>query len=493
MYALSMQRKRFQFAPAAHIVNLIYVVVCVCNRRIQHPVHRSTIDGTLYTTLPEDVFTLIESQTNLLDEFLRLSNLSNTPTGDAVAVDGLRSILRIMNFKQMHYRESFLDDMESCIAASNDFMRMSERAENMMRDARKRYPQLGWDASNNETMLSEWDVTTGLVEQDASKLLDRFGTDAVLASQRAVLHLIHSIHQTDIPLQLFSRPWEDELTHNEVARAIIRSYNDSLLNIRQYLATEYMFQKVIASLVRSTICYYVQCLVLKADRLRRGKKAGEVAFLYPARAITRMTYDIQVFRDFFRGLAKHNSTLKRIVDDEFDVFNVLLECMISASSRGAIDNMDEFILVIHKRTGANSDITRFFLSDIYVLIGNKNEHLLVEKSVRRLQKDLDIITSRMAEKRDAFPAAAGSSAGSSTTSETSHFRLDHMLQTVYEDRLLQERLSLCGNLFDEVRGLGGSKPIAMTAGASEDPGRSSLKWPFGFDSLKRMFGVPVLK
>ena len=175
------------------------------------------------------------------------------------------------------------------------------------------------------------------------------------------------------------------------------------------------------------------------------------------------------------------------MDDEFDVFNVLLECMTNASGRGAIDNENELILVVHKRTGADSDITRFFISDIYVLLGKKNEHLLVEKSVRRMRKDLDIISSRMAEKRDAFPATAGSS----TTSETSHFRLDHMLQTVYEDRLLQERLSLCGNLFDEVRGLDGTKPIAMREGAEEVPGRSSLMWPHRFDDLKRMFGVSL--
>jgi hypothetical protein len=429
------------------------------------------------------VFTLVESQTDLLDEFLRLSNLANTPMGDAVAIDGLLSILRIINFKQMHYRESFLDDMESCVAASNDFLRMSERTENMMRDVRKRYPQLGWGNSNNETILSEWDVTTGLVEQEASNLLDRFGADAVLASQRSVIHLIQSIHESDIPLQLFSRLWEDELTHNEVAKGIIRRYNNSLLSIQQFLATEYMFHKVIASLVRCTICYYVQCLVLKADRLRHGKKSGEMAFMHPTRAITRMTYDIQVFREFFLGLANQNSTLKRIVEDEFDVFNVLLECMINASGCGTIDNMDELILVIHKRAGADPDITRFFLSDIYVLMGTKNEHHLVEKKVRRMRKDLDIITSRMAEKRDAFPATAGSL----TKPETSYFRLDHMLQAVYEDRLLQMRLSLCGNFLDDVRGLGGTTPISMKEGAAECHGRSILKLPNKFDDLKRMF------
>ncbi len=444
--------------------------------------NRSTIDGTLYTSLPEDVFTLVESQTDLLDEFVRLSNLTNTPTGDAVVVDGLLSILRIMNFKQMHYRDSFLHDVESCIAASNDFLRMSERTENAMKEVRKRYPQLGWDASNIETMLSAWDVTTGLVEQEVSNLLDRFGTDAVLASQRAVLHVVHSIQQSDIPVQLFSRCWEDELTHNEVAKAIIRTYDDYLTDIRHFLATEYMFHKVIASLVRCTICYYVRCLVVKADRVRHGKKTGEMAFLHPTRAITRITYDIQVFRDFFHGLAKQNSTLKRIVDDEFSVFTVLLECMTNAAGRGAIDNLDELILVIHKRTGANSDITRIFLSDIYVLMGKKNDYVLVERNVRRMRKDLDIITSRLAEKRDAFPAGE-----SSTTPESSHFRLDQMLQTVYEDRLLQERLSLCGNLMDEVRGRGGNNQTTPSG-----PGRSSFTWPYRLEDLKRLFGGTLL-
>lgn len=344
-------------------------------------------------------------------------------------------------------------------------------------------------------MLSEWDVSTGLVEQEASGLLDRFGKDAVLASQRAAIYVLQSIQQSEIPHQLFTRCWEDELTHNEVAKALVRTYSDYLGDIRQSVSAEYLFHKVVGSLVRSTVCFYVQCLVLKADKVRlsskrRGKKRGEAAFLHPARVITRMTYDIQVFRDFFHGVAQHNSTLKRIVDSEFSVFTVLLECMTYAAGRGATDSLADLVLVIHKRTGANSDITRFFLCDIYVLMGKKNDHLLVESTIRRMRDDLDMVTARMSEKREAFHGAEMS------TPESAHFRLDQMLKAVYEDRLLQERLSLCGNLIGEVRGRGKTSfrdtQMVATEGRDESPGGSKLKWHNRLEQLKRMFGDSLM-
>jgi hypothetical protein len=438
------------------------------------------------------VFTLVESQTSLLDEFLESSNLSGTATGDAVVIDAMLSILRIMNCKQMHYRESFLDNLESCVAASNDFLAMSERTEKMMDEMRGRYSHLRWDASNGETMLSAWDVTTGLVEREASNLLDRFGKDAVHASQRAAICVLESIQQSDIPHQLFSRCWEDELTHNEVAKAITRTYDAHLSDVRQFVAAEYMFHKVVASLVRSTVCFYVQCLVLKADRVRmsskhRGRKQMESAFLHPQRVITRMTHDVQVFRDFFRGVAQQNSTLKRIVDNEFSVFTVLLECMACASGNGGTDSLEDLIIVIHKRTGANTEITRIFLSDIYVLVGKQSEHHLVESNIRRMRKDLDIITARMSEKRDAFPAAEV------TTPQSAHFRLDQMLQAVYEDRLLQERLSLCCNgRIGEIKRRGFMRQIAPTDERDEIPERLGVKWQYRIEQLKRMLGDSLL-
>jgi hypothetical protein len=94
---------------------------------MKRQVRNSRISGALSTSLPEDVFTIVHSQTSLLDEYLISSQLLEHETGDAVLVDGLLSIVRSLWHKQTHYRNTFLVTLESSIAAANDFLRMIEK------------------------------------------------------------------------------------------------------------------------------------------------------------------------------------------------------------------------------------------------------------------------------------------------------------------------------------------------------------------------------
>lgn len=447
---------------------------------------RSSTSGTISTTLPEDVFTLVETQLSLLDDYLQSSQLARTDEGDAILVDGLLSILRILYTKQTHYRDALILDMESCLAAANDFQRMGEKIETLISDLSRDYPHLCWDANVTKERLSDWDVSVGLVGSQASHLVDLYGKDAVLAAQRAAIFVMRTIQQSDIPCELFSSRWEDELLRNEVAGSIVRTFDDYLVDMKQYLESDYLYQKVVAALVRATVCFYIQCFVIKAEKARHRKNRSGATFHSPKRAVTRIKYDVQAFGDYFREVTDGNEALKRLVMNELSVLTLLLECMAYAAGQSGTDSLEEFVLVVHKRTGAKSTITRYFLSDIYVLMARKmGEHHLVEQTVRRMKSDLDRVTERVNEKKDAFCL-------DQVSPETACFRLDEMLQALYEERILQEQASLCGTLVQDVkaRAIGGhwNGDRLGTPTGVVFPSKRPM-WQGSFEQLKLMVGI----
>lgn len=413
-----------------------------------------TYGGSLSTSLPEDVFTLVDTQVCLLNDYLRSSGLARTDTGDAVVVDAMLNVFRTLHFKQKHYRDLFLKDVDSCIAASNDFLRMADKTERLLEDLQDDYGHLSWNvaAQRSKDKMNEWDVTTELVEQEASRLMDLFQQDAVLAAQRASLCIIETIQQSEIPNQLFSYAWEEELTHNQVAREIVQTYAEMLASLEPLIATDYLYHKVVTALARATVCFYIQCFVVKASKARRyiehptKRNKTKHSFVNPPRAVMRMSHDTKVLEEFFLDIAEGNAALRRIISNELSLLRVVvLECMSYATGQNGSDSLDEFIAVVHRRTGADCDITRHFLSDIYVLLGNtKKQYLSIESKVRSMKEQLDVISTGVEEKRVAGVMMEGDAA------ETS-FHLDKMLRTVYEDRILHEKLSLCGNIIADVQ------------------------------------------
>jgi hypothetical protein len=113
-------------------------------------IDRSAINGILSTPLPEDIFTLVDAQLTLLDEFLQARSLTMTDTGNAVTVDALLSIFRILYYKQSHYGNDslFLRDFDSCIARTNDYWRMAKKTDRMIHNlSKERYPHLNWNST----------------------------------------------------------------------------------------------------------------------------------------------------------------------------------------------------------------------------------------------------------------------------------------------------------------------------------------------------------
>jgi hypothetical protein len=422
--------------------------------------HRNQFSGALSTSLPEDVFSLVAAQTSLLDEYIISSHTLHTEVGDSVLMDGLLSIIRNLWYKQTHFRNTFLINLESCIAAANDFLRMIEKVDDLLYSMAKRYPHLEWEGS-------KLDVTTSVLRREVADLVSLFASDAVHAAQRTSTFIFQTIQQSEIKQDLFGKEWEDKLVHNQVAVSMVKTFEDYLSDIHNAMEQDFLYHKVVVALVRSTVCFYLQCFIQKADQVRRAKRKFNKAaveqfqFISTSRAICRMSYDIQTLQDYFYNVAKESPPLARVVADELSVLAVILECMWLAVGQTG-DSLEEFIVVVHKRTGADSNVTKHFLSDVWLLMAPSDEQHVIANAVRLMTAELDMVSKRMQEKDAASPwklSCGNSNSNSDSKDPMVGLRLQDMLQSMYQDRILQEKASVCGNLINNVRDLREREPI----------------------------------
>ncbi len=372
-----------------------------------------------------------------------------TDTGDAVFADALLSILRIILCKQMHYGRTslFLRDVETCIARANDYWMMGEKIDAMMqRLSEKHNHHLTLKPEKSDSTLAEWDFASDLVKQETSKLMDKMNADAVEASNHVAICIMRSVERLDIPRELFSRHWEEDLTSNEVAKYIVRVYTHYLTNMRDVLVSDCLYHKVVITLARCTICFYLKSFIFKASRIRSSnawydnRKDRKDFFRSQRKAFLRMKYDIEVFEEFFFALSEESAALTKIISNEFSAFRLLfLECSSFAVGDSSPDFLKDFIIVVHKRTGADSNVTKHFLSDVFILMGEKERNYSVRDCMQNMKDDLDKIKESLGKENDKeLPTTQGNG------SKSSFFELDEMLKTVYSERMLQEKAGFCG-------------------------------------------------
>jgi hypothetical protein len=394
---------------------------------IDYTVHKSKVSGTLSIPLPQDVFHLVETQLSLLDEYLVRAKLKRTVTGDRLLVDCVLSILRNISKKQSHYRDKFLQDgLASCVAAANSFSWMAEKVDEFMETVQQRYCHLQW---------SDADPVTWMACQEAMELGSQFSTDAVIAaSNDGIFFIMDDMHDARISSLLFTHQWEEELVNNEVSVAMTKILEKNISQVSKWMEQDFLFHKFIGALVRATICFYIEGLVQKADKLRSagstlGKKAAKrkIAFRNPRQACVRLSDDIEVLQDYFQDTASENTFLTRVVSKEFSILILLVECMLQAAKHANTESLEEFAFAIHKETGANSDVTKYFLSDLWLLMGRKGQHLAVEDAISKMDEDLQIF------------AQENLTSPSSSNTDVTCFRLDAVLKTLYKERRRSEK------------------------------------------------------
>ena len=230
---------------------------------MEHTVSQARHSKKLSISLPQDVFHLVEQQLILLDEYLTESELNETETGDRLVIDCLVSILRNISSTHTRYKNNFVqDDFESCIAAANSFLWMVEKIELLMQDMKETYSHLDW--------ISQ-DTLTGFACQEAEELEGLLGQDAVAAvSQDAVVFLMDEIREANIHAILLSQEWED-LSNNDVVISMTRILEHRIADASDWFDQDFLFRKLVVALARAVVCFYIECIVLKAGKLRRSR------------------------------------------------------------------------------------------------------------------------------------------------------------------------------------------------------------------------------
>ena len=310
-------------------------------------------------------------------------------------------IFSMMRSKQIHARDRFIQDLETSCAASNDFARMGERCEESLQEL------------IDECEFSE--EAQQMLEVSCNELLSMYSADAVYAAQSTHIYIFEPINEA-IGNELFGEDWEQNLTQNELALTLTRTLEDFYADLEHFI-DEFMLKKAVDSLVKSTVVFYVKCLLLNAEKHRDNRNSY---FGSNRKALDRISGDIKVLQEYFDGLSEDMPALKKIIEVEFDFLTTIYELMCIAAGLSNSDASD-FILVMHKRI-RDIDLTKNAVGDLWHLV-NPTEERTVWELVESMEDTLlavaptDITQAQQAQDR----------------SQVSGLRMDEMMAMVYLD------------------------------------------------------------
>jgi len=308
-----------------------------------------TMEGRLHTSLPEDVFILAGGQLRTIQERLSRGSETVVQTSAVMFVQ-----LRV---QQISERDRFLEDLETCCAAANDFNRMSEKTEELIEEI-----------TDNADFSQE---TLDFLHQVSEDLNQLYNKDAVYAAGKIHLYIFEPIREA-IGDELFSSAWEKEYTHNDLALTIVRTLEDFMGDLENFIDS-ILLRKAVDALIQASINFYIERLLIKAD-----EHSGKYSIWDDnATALERMAGDIRTIREYFESLAESMPALSRVIDREFETLNTIRELMEIASGLSASDASD-FVFVLQKRI-CDVHITTNVVGDLYHLVNPQEEKAIVEK------------------------------------------------------------------------------------------------------------------
>jgi hypothetical protein len=309
-----------------------------------------TAEGLLVTSLCEDVFALAGVQLRTIRE--RLTRRSEA------LVQAVGVIFKNLYEKQMSARDDFCTDLEECCAAANDFVRMSEKCEEIVGEIQ------------DECNLSP--VATETLEEQSAVLLGLYSSDAVYAAQKTHIYCFEPIEEA-VATELFKEEWLTDLTNNELALTLVRTLDDFMEDLETFL-DEVMVQKCVEAQVAASVNFYIKCLLTRAAEHNSSRNSF---FGDNEKAINRMKGDAAVIREHFEVIAEETMpTLARVIEREFSLLDTIFELLSIASGVSHSDAQD-FILVLMKRV-RNVDVTKFVIGDLYHLVKPAEEHVVYE-------------------------------------------------------------------------------------------------------------------
>jgi hypothetical protein len=309
-----------------------------------------TAEGRLVTSLCEDVYALAGVQLRTIRE--RLTRRSEA------LVQAVGVIFKNLYEKQIAARDQFCTDLETCCAAANDFVRMSEKCEEIVGEIQ------------DECNLSP--IATETLEEQSAVLLGLYSSDAVYAAQKTHIYCFEPIEEA-VALELFKEEWLTDLTNNELALTLVRTLDDFMEDLETFL-DEVMVQKCVEAQVAASVNFYIKCLLTRASEHNSGRNSY---FGDNEKAIKRMKGDAELIREHFEVIAEEAMpTLKRVIEREFSLLDTIIE-LLSIAAGVSHSDVQDFILVLQKRV-RNVSITKFVVGDLYHLVKPTEEHVLYE-------------------------------------------------------------------------------------------------------------------
>ena len=313
------------------------------------PTKTQTAEGRLVTSLCEDVYSLAGVQLRTIRE--RLTRKSEA------LVQAVGVIFKNLYEKQIATRDSFCKDFEECCAASNDFVRMSEKCEEIVSEIQ--------DECNLSPESSE------TLEEQAAALLGLYSGDAMYAAQKTHLYIFEPIEEA-IADDLFGEAWVEHMTHNEAALTVVRTLDDFMDDLENFL-DEVMVQKCVEAQVIASVNFYVGIMLKKSSEHNSSRSSY---FADNERALSRIRGDVHTIREYFDGLSGEMPSLARVIEREFAVLDSFIEVLAIAAGLSDSDIRD-FVLVLQK-TIKNFAITKFVVGDLYHLVKPADEHAIYE-------------------------------------------------------------------------------------------------------------------
>ena len=403
-------------------------VECVKNAySIVREVYCSPQTGNLTTSIAEDIITLLRLQNDVLQEYMQ----ENQTLDNYKVVHIHETIFTALLETHTGLLPLFLNTLQDCCAASNDFFRLSNKLEVYCENTL-------WTPDYYEFMPES---TRAL----ARSVVVRLSQDAVYAAERIQVFFIRQItSQTAIASEFFSPQWENDYTHNEVMLQLIQQLDQTLPHVETYLENEMLFHKVLVSSCKAIVCLYIRCLVEKADSVSR-KRRGRMPFLNPPRALLRMQDDVQLLQRYFLDRAQDHTTLARIITNELRMLEVIYECLSVEDT----DSLETMIVVLHKRTGADTLVTRYFVGDLWTLVtttrqrkANRQQSEYLQGVIQGLEPDLEMVSQGM-KQQEYLDLTKANGKRSNVANLQPFLRIDEMLKGIYEDRIAQGILPIC--------------------------------------------------
>eukprot|EP00567_Pseudictyota_dubia_P008394 CAMPEP_0197439084 /NCGR_PEP_ID=MMETSP1175-20131217/5895_1 /TAXON_ID=1003142 /ORGANISM="Triceratium dubium, Strain CCMP147" /LENGTH=887 /DNA_ID=CAMNT_0042968917 /DNA_START=80 /DNA_END=2743 /DNA_ORIENTATION=- len=321
-------------------------------------------DGQLFTSLPEDIFSLISTQLRTICDRLPLSS-EVLPTVIFVILSSIRDV-------QLREGGNRMEGFRRCCAAANDYERMSEGWEAITSGILQAYlPQFEGANEHSKPGSSNRGEARVALEEASSELIRVFTSDAVRAAKSLIIPVFEPIRSA-IEQRLFSIEWEENYTQNELTKTLTATVEDFLEDLEIFLGS-FLLQKAAGALISASVVFYIECLLKNAGG-HGGVQASR--FVDNHRALCRMNGDMKVMRLYFDEVANRIPALGGTPGFDFSVLTTFHELMSIAAGQ-EVGEASNFILLLQKRI-RNVEMTRRVVKDIWALMAPRGKKKILE-------------------------------------------------------------------------------------------------------------------